>query len=137
MLVVWAAAAQGAALCGCHVQLRPQDCAWVHEQEATGTVDYRAGDFKPRVETFHKVPIDRLEKLGRALSYLGSEGEYHLMRVWEKFSADPHEITRFAVRRADCDVASAQQRAKEFEEHGASYRHVVWVDARCTVPLRP
>jgi len=122
---------------GCQAQLVPKDRPWVHENEATGTVSYKSGELKLISETFYIVDIGQLEKLGGALTYLGSEREYHLMRVWRKFVTDPDEITRFAVRHGECDVHSAQERAKEFEEHGASNRKVVWLDGHCTVPPRP
>jgi hypothetical protein len=82
--------------------------AFLTSSEAQSTVVVEAPDCKgckPAPRTFYVVTPEQLKRVRGAsgLVYLGTEGEHHFFRAWNKL-LEPPEVDHVAVATASCDI---------------------------------
>ena len=118
---VTAAIAAILALPGCALFAKSSPTpAFLTSSEAQGTVVVQAADCKgckPAPRTFYIVGADQLKRVrgGNGLTYLGTEGDHHFFRAWNKL-LEPPEVDHVAIPLAQCAVT--EPRSLD-EEHAA------------------
>jgi len=102
--------------------------------EAQGSLVVQAADCKgckPAPRTFYIVGPDQLKRVRgfRGLTYLGTEGDHHFFRAWNKL-LEPPEVDHVALPLSQCAVS--EPRSLD-EEHARSKDRNVDLSAGCAV----
>jgi len=123
-----------AALTACTPPAAPHAAGFLTSNDAQSTLVVEAADCKgckPGPRTFYLVTPEQLGRVRGAsgLVYLGTEGEHHFFRAWNKL-LEPPEIDHVAVSAASCSVADAG--SFEAERARTKYRSVD-LTSGCTV----
>jgi len=116
-----AAAAALALLPGCGAFSTPHPAsAFLTSNETLGSVVVQAADCKgckPAPRTFYIVGAEQLKRVRGAngLTYLGTEGDHHFFRAWNKL-LEPPEIDHVAVPLSQCAVTEPRSLDAEHAE---------------------
>jgi hypothetical protein len=114
-----------ALLFSCRPANQPAPSAYLTSNEAQGSVVVQAADCKgckPAPRTFYVIASEQLKRVRGAssLTYLGSDGEHHFFRAWNKL-LEPPEVDHVAVPLAQCTVT---------EPHSLDEEHALLKDRK-------